>query len=1289
MLKLNRSLVYLMLLPLALFAWNSKQQTSDNKVDDATNIGTIQPFETAASEHVKGKIVIKLKDDVLPMALSKQQAGYMTQYPSLNKMISQKNIKKIEKAFPHKNRPVKRTGTDLSKIYYLEFDEDRDVNQVAEEFSGDPNVLYAEPVYIHRTTLTPDDPRFSQQEHLQVVAAEAAWDITQGSHEIIVGIVDSGVDLDHPDLADNIWINEDEIADNGIDDDENGYVDDVYGWDFVGATFDPIIPDNDPDQDAGSDHGTHVAGVSAAVGNNGIGVTGMAWNLKIMVTKHSSDDESNSIWYGYDGIVYCADNGADIINCSWGGSTYSKFGQDLIDYAYEKGALVVGAAGNDTQEASYDPPDFNPPFYPSGYKHVLSVAATDNNDRFTSYSYYGTTIDVTAPGSAILSTVPEDQGSYTRLSGTSMASPLVAGLAGLVKSVYPDMTSDQITKQIQFTADNIDEVGDNARYVRYGGIGTGRVNAYRAVTEAPKPYVELLTASFDDSVGGNNNGKPEPGETIDINLAVSNLWGDVSDLSLTISGDDYGIVITDNSSYLGEVAGGTVFTSNENDLIRVTITEDALPHRVPLQLTLSGSDGFFKEETIFLPIEPMVLVVDDDDGFNNVQGFYTNALDRLGIVYEIWDHNQYGSPSKVLASYPNVIWLCEWTFPSLDSEDRQIIQNYLDNGGKLFLSGQDIGWDLSDPNSEINEYADSEGDSRDFFNTYLKAQYIKDDSDYDQLTGSAGDVIGNGLEFEIFQPGRTIHQYPSEISPLDGAISVFNYPNGNSGALRYGGDYRLVFFAFGGYEAITDSVTRHTVMQRVIRWLNGVDFAHIPLIDTEDTLNDYVVDITLTSDVDSLLSVDLYWDTDGQLPFNKIPMTASDNGNFNADIPAQQSGEIQYMIFAKTNAGTYLPSDIYTFRVGPDEQPPSLEIVKQPNTETVNPYGPFIFEIQSQDNIGVDKDLSRLLYWMNEAPADTVVLTELGEDRYGTRLYFEPNLEMGQEIFYTFSLRDVSISANEVRSDTFTFKIDSLELLDDFEGSLSKWDLGEGWDKTSKISHEGMYSITDNPEGNYVDNQDNPLLYLYPHYLQPYKSAWLDMWVKYDIYKDKDFVFIEVSGDGGDTWNEIKRFTGTKLLFYNEIVQLNDYVGEAQDSLLLRFRLVSDSIYTRDGFYLDDLKLRVSDNLYTSIDNLDNAAVPDAFYMRQNYPNPFNPSTVIEFGIHSQARVKLHIYNVLGQRINELVNEEYQPGRYRVTWDGRNVNNQRVGSGVYIYHLEVKTLTGEENNFYKKMILVR
>jgi len=143
------------------------------------------------------------------------------------------------------------------------------------------------------------------------------------------------------------------------------------------------------------------------------------------------------------------------------------------------------------------------------------------------------------------------------------------------------------------------------------------------------------------------------------------------------------------------------------------------------------------------------------------------------------------------------------------------------------------------------------------------------------------------------------------------------------------------------------------------------------------------------------------------------------------------------------------------------------------------------------------------------------------------------------------------------------------------------------------------------------------------------------------------------------------------------------------DSLLIRFRLNSDSTLNRDGFYMDDLKLYVSDNPPTAIENMLSNMIPHDFYMKQNYPNPFNPSTIIEFGLKSAAKVNLTIYNILGQKISELANNQFQAGRYRINWDGKNTHNQMVGSGLYFYHLEVVPAQGKKKEFRKKMILVR
>jgi len=367
------------------------------------------------------------------------------------------------------------------------------VAQAVKLFQNDPNVAYAEPNYYYDLDVIPNDTHFgllwgmhntgqnvngtTGTDDKDIDALEA-WDITTGAGRVVVAVIDSGVDGSHPDLSANLWTNPGEIAGNGVDDDGNGYVDDIRGWDFTNK-------DNNPADDNG--HGTHVTGTIAAVGNNGIGVAGVAWNVKIMALKSFRADGRGLTSDAILAIAYANLMGADVINNSWGGGPYS---QALFDMIRASSAVVVCSAGNSGQNNDLIP------HYPSSYTsaNILAVAATDPNDNLALFSNFGvTSVDVAAPGVNILSTLSTTTvagGGYDYKSGTSMAVPFATGVAALLKAKsHPSGISDnssnssvtgsglsnlEIIAKIKETVDSVDSLN--------GQIATGgRINAFRAV----------------------------------------------------------------------------------------------------------------------------------------------------------------------------------------------------------------------------------------------------------------------------------------------------------------------------------------------------------------------------------------------------------------------------------------------------------------------------------------------------------------------------------------------------------------------------------------------------------------------------------------------------------------------------------------------------------------------------------------------------------------------------------------------------------------------------------------
>ncbi|HVO74611.1 MAG TPA: S8 family serine peptidase, partial [Ignavibacteriaceae bacterium] len=456
---------------------------------------------------------------------------------------------------------------------------EKDPAEISARLKKLDEVEWAEPKYIYKTeAYTPNDPINLQANLVKIHAAEA-WDISKGDTNVIISIVDTGIDWDHPDLAANIWINRKEIPNNGRDDDNNGYVDDYRGWDFGGLTG---TPDNNPMEDSAY-HGTHVAGIASAVTDNSIGIASIGFRCRLMAVKTTRDDLRGSdntplIAYGFEGIQYAAENGAKIINCSWGGEAFSQLGQDVVNFAISKGALVVAAAGNESSSNL---------FYPASYSGVLAVASTENDDRKSFFSNYGSWIDVTAPGSSIYSTWMND--TYAYLSGTSMSSPLAAGLAGLVAARFPGYSPLQIAEQIRVTSDNIYALNPLYDFQ----LGNGRINAFNALNNLNTISVRAVEATFsDEQPGGNGDNIFLPGETISIAVKFINYLNPTSGLNITLESRNPNAVVQNGSFFAGAVAGSDSF---ENSTKFTVLLGNNIPFNTILSFNLIYSDGSYSD----------------------------------------------------------------------------------------------------------------------------------------------------------------------------------------------------------------------------------------------------------------------------------------------------------------------------------------------------------------------------------------------------------------------------------------------------------------------------------------------------------------------------------------------------------------------------------------------------------------------------------------------------------------------------------------------------------------------
>ncbi len=495
------------------------------------------PAGIQPSDYLPNTLIIKFKD--VPLGKTQLSTGKkILNSPSGITFTSIKPIYQFRSSSVQtlaRQKEIDQSG--LNRIYEVKYTSSLSIETVVDEVIKDPSVDYAEPSFIYQTFANPNDPGFLQgtQSYLNQVKATEAWAVQPDANGVVIAIIDSGSDLQHIDLADNIYHNVNDPI-NGIDDDGDGYIDNYMGWDFVGASASNIVEDNNPDITADSlDHGVHVSGLASAVTNNGIGIASIAKNAKLMIIKTGADDNSSSIYKGYEGIIYAVDQGAKIINCSWGGPGGGAYGQDVINYAVSKGCLVVAAAGNSKS---------NTPIYPSAYSGAFAVANVTSDDVKATSSSYGYHVAVSAPGTSIYSTINANNFGYK--SGTSMAAPIVSSAAALVLAKNPTLSGIQVGEILRITADDIyTSKPDNDPYNNQ--LGSGRINVFRAINEGASPSIRYQKIDIEDS----SNGALSAGDTINYYFDLKNILLATNNLEVELSTDNPNIKIIEGTINAG------------------------------------------------------------------------------------------------------------------------------------------------------------------------------------------------------------------------------------------------------------------------------------------------------------------------------------------------------------------------------------------------------------------------------------------------------------------------------------------------------------------------------------------------------------------------------------------------------------------------------------------------------------------------------------------------------------------------------------------------------------------
>lgn len=549
--------------------------------------------------HQSGKIFVKIsaqKAQKSEKATLKMANQY---FKNLKKRFDEVKITQPFAALPQ-----------MANVWLIQISPDSQVPKLIHELEKLMFVAYAERVPNYQLYYTPNDPELPQQWHLPQVNAQQAWDISKGSTTTILAIVDDAVLLNHTDLIDNIYTNPNEIPNNNIDDDNNGYIDDVNGWDAADQDNNPNPPASATD--TYFTHGTHCAGIAAASTDNNTGIASLGFNTRILPIKCKANNSPfpPAIESPYEGVAYAIAANANIISMSWGGSLYSQTYQDMFTLAHNAGIILIAAAGNDNT---------TDPRYPSCYNHIISVGATNEGNQKADFSNYGTCIDIMAPGVNIYSSLAGSLTSYGFNNGTSMACPLVAGLAALLVGFDNDLTPDDVENCLLTTAINIDAI-NNPDYS--GKLGSGLIDAYLATAclittpivnfEAnPISTCNNTPIQFTDKTIHNpnwwqwtfTNGLPATDTTQNPQV----IWNTDGDFAVQlISCNDLGCDTLEKIIHIGpptaSMYGGTTINLGNNAVISVDLTG-------PKPWNLTYTDGTTNFDLTNIETNPLILNV--------------------------------------------------------------------------------------------------------------------------------------------------------------------------------------------------------------------------------------------------------------------------------------------------------------------------------------------------------------------------------------------------------------------------------------------------------------------------------------------------------------------------------------------------------------------------------------------------------------------------------------------------------------------------------------------------------
>lgn len=791
--------------------------------------------------YIKGTLVVKLASHVNIESVDDAQnrSNNPSAYfgiPSLDATLQPMGAIRAVKTFAGaKNFAIKksfasndliRQAENLERYYKVEFDESAPLEKIIAGLKREPNVELVEYSYVYEPFEVPNDALYNTLQHLPQISAEQAWDIHKGENgpEVVIGIHDSGCQWDHPDLFANLKINYDEwtnreaplfitqnnrlvinpAAVDGLDSDGNGFIDDVIGYNFYDWD---TSPRNDPYGSTANTHGTHVAGIAAGVTNNAAGISAISWNVKFVPTRHSALTGAQYLYNVDQGLWFMGVSGVDVVNMSWGGGGYSELLIELFQFLDGIGVTLISSAGNANNEI---------PSYPNSYPRVMSIASVASTDARAYYSTYGIQVDVSSPGGdvrvdgGINSTYPMN--TYRKLQGTSMAGPLVAGLAGLIKSYHPDWTPLQIRKQIAGTVDDVYYANPNLA----GKLGSGRINAYKALSQtnvnvSTEPRIGYFETNYYNQDGST---VIKPGDDVNLSALIRNynMFHDAGILVFKLEFNNPDVTVTSYNleRYI-----------KADDLVNITgfsakVSANAKPAIVYGFIRVEKQDGTL---LLNIPVEfniaGGILVYEHIPGSMHQSGtFISNELEKYGfdVVYTNTMPKWFSGFSAVFLSLGNY---SQSPIFQINSQFYYAVRFYLEAGGKMFMDASSIMRGQAIPNMTSYEINSLFGISNAVYGS-------PNDVPFNRVDGVNGSLAQGLSYYGTTQPnGYLIEKYtPSASYGGQAMLNESTYGTvGVQTAGIFGQRFVLMSFALGGYVDNDCPSTKSVLLERIIDFM--------------------------------------------------------------------------------------------------------------------------------------------------------------------------------------------------------------------------------------------------------------------------------------------------------------------------------------------------------------------------------------------------------------------------------------------------------------------------------------